>query len=447
MLFAETGENLLFGFGVHLKAEGCVFFHKTCNGGSSLAVVAFALGVCSHSEARSRELGLFEGNNAFRVAESVAGGCFCKLGNSADVACGDAVNRFLSFAVHKYEFSKALLAAGSGIDRGCCGGKSAGDNFYERKLANERVGNGFEYIRCKRSICFAFYKNFLALGIGSNFRSGFCCGWEYFLDGGHKELYAFKGKRIAAIYGGDGTVFKAGFKTPNSFFLGEGFISEEFFHKLVSSVGNGFVHCRANFFKAVVGRHINFACFALCVKFKCLFCDHVYINIANRNGYRADAIAEFAFQAFKCFIEIGVFLIHFRNEKRFCFFSFGCKLPSFFSADKHAGFCGKSNDYCVSGAYSFVESAGKVKQSGSVDYVYLNAVVLKRSNSGGNGNFTFNFFRVKVANGIAVGNVAKTVGSAGNIKHCLRQRSFTIRTVTRKGNVSDIFSCVLFQSK
>ena len=118
VLLAQTGEYLLFGFGVHLKIKGCVLFHKTGNGGSGLAVVALAFGICSHSEARSRELCLFEGNNAFGVAKGVAGGGFRKLGDGAYVARGNGVNRLLNLAVHKNKLAKALLASGSGINGG-----------------------------------------------------------------------------------------------------------------------------------------------------------------------------------------------------------------------------------------------------------------------------------------------------------------------------------------
>ena len=123
-----------------------------------------------------------------------------------------------------------------------------------------------------------------------------------------------------------------------------------------------------------------------------------------------------------------------------------CKFPCFFGTYENAGFCRENDDDCVCCTNTFVEAAGKVKESGSIDDVNFNTVILERSYCGAYGKFTFGFFGVEVANGISFGYGTKSVGSAGHIKKSLSKAGFAVAAVTGKCDISDIFCFVLFQS-
>ena len=135
--------------------------------------------------------------------------------------------------MHKNKFTKSFGVAGSGVGNSGSSGKNTGNNFYEGKFANEGVCNGFENICCKRFVFGAGKFNFFAVSIGCNFGSNFFCGGEDFFEFVEKHFDTAKSYGVAAIYGSDDACCNAFFEAAETFFFGEFFTIEEFFHEFV----------------------------------------------------------------------------------------------------------------------------------------------------------------------------------------------------------------------
>ena len=134
--------------------------------------------------------------------------------------------------------------------------------------------------------------------------------------------------------------------------------------------------------------------------------------------------------------------IHIRYKYKAGQLIFLTKFPCFLRTDFHAGLTG-NNDYCRIGRTdSFFYLTYKIKKSGRIQHVDLNAFPFDRNNGSGNGYLSFLLLLTIIADRIAICHLTHTGSNACKICHCFYQTGLTAAPMAQQHYVTNFVSCV-----
>ena len=166
-----------------------------------------------------------------------------------------------------------------------------------------------------------------------------------------------------------------------------------------------------------------------------------------RIHHRAQGFSEPLLQFGEGLVEISVIGVHLVDEEDLRDPLLGGRAVRLFGADGKAAFGGHHDQRATGGADTFGHTARKVKQTGGIQQVDFDAVPFHRQDRGGDGGLTFDFFRVKVADGGTVRHFTEAVGLPGQIVRRFGQGGFAHAGVPQQNNISDFFGGIGFQLK
>ena len=118
------------------------------------------------------------------------------------------------------------------------------------------------------------------------------------------------------------------------------------------------------------------------------------------------------------------------------------QFPAALRADGKAVLRGAENDARLDRAQRGGDFTGKVLEARAVDHVDLLAAEGNGSESRGNRYLALDFFRVVVADGVAVGDLALAVDGAGQVEHVLGKGGLAAAAVTEQADIADVLGCV-----
>ena len=155
----------------------------------------------------------------------------------------------------------------------------------------------------------------------------------------------------------------------------------------------------------------------------CLF-DNIDITnkfaiLTDREMKRCDLFAIKLSQFFYYFSIADVIHIHVCYEEHTRKFIFFTEVPGLLSTYLYTGFTGNNDDCCICCADSFFYLTHKIKISRCVKYIHFYLVPRYRNQSSRNRKMSFDFFFIKVTNGISILYSAKAVSHSCQISHCL----------------------------
>ena len=169
----------------------------------------------------------------------------------------------------------------------------------------------------------------------------------------------------------------------------------------------------------------------------------IAVALENRDNNRSHRYAELLLQLVQRGVVIRILLVdlgdieHTRHGAGFA------ALPCFFRADTRAGLAGRNNQRGFSHAQRAIDFAFKIEEARGVEQVDLAAVKLDRRDSRRDRKFAFDFLRVKVADCIAVRDLADTVGHSGDIEQAFDERGLAVAAVPHQTYVTDLVNRVI----
>ena len=194
MLVTESGDQLLLGFGVLHEGNDRVLFDQAREALSDLALLALLLGDNCHRQGRHRITDFSQGEHPLGITEGIAGERLAELCHRADVARRNGRNILLLFAGDIEQLAEPLGISGAGVDRGDLTRQLAGDDLHIGKLANERIGDGFEHIGHQRLQNIAADLNLFALGGNADLIGRVLGGRQMVHNGVKQRVNAVKGE-------------------------------------------------------------------------------------------------------------------------------------------------------------------------------------------------------------------------------------------------------------
>ena len=450
MLLAQTGKNLLLGFHIIFKGDAGILLHQALHGAGDLRFVALALELDCHRQAGSREFGGLKGDDTLGIAERIAGHGVLQLGDGADIAGADGVYLILLFGAAAQQLAQTFRFAGAGIDGGHAGGQLAADDLDKGQLADEGVGNGFEYKSGFRRIGIAL--DYFALDgfFGTALRGA---GQEVD-DGIHEHLAAGAGGGAAAEYRRDAAALDAGGDPLLDLLAGERLFHKEFFHQRIVGFGHRFVERHLHLLDAVCRRggdgdlvelvRLGVELIGLVVHQVDVAIHRVAFHMGNDDG--ADAVAEYFLDALEGLVEIGVFHIQLVDEERLGLAHAGGQAVGLFGTHADAVLGGNDQQHRFGSADALRNAGGEVEHAGGIQQIDLDTVPIERRNGRADRDLTLDLLRVKVAYGIAVRDLAQAVGGARLKQQHFRQAGFAGAAVSCQRNITDLIRGVLFHS-
>ena len=166
------------------------------------------------------------------------------------------------------------------------------------------------------------------------------------------------------------------------------------------------------------------------------------VRIEQRNDEGCDAVAEGHTQGGVGVFVIGLLLVDLGDIEEGGQLALLDFLPRLFGADGAAVLGRDDDDAGVGGAQRTHDLALKIEITRGVDQVDDVALELDGRQRKLDGDLTLDLLGVKVADGVAVGCIAQTVGAAGHVKHALHQRCLAVAAVAEQADVSDFVQSV-----
>ncbi len=310
--------------------------------------------------------------------------------------------------------------------QGHTGADGAGHDLDEAVLA-ELVGHGLEHEA----------QRVAGLGLGG----GAVVGHTLQHGGG-----AHVGHAVGGIDGNDGALLHADLQTFDDVGLVQLHGLEELLHQFLGGAGGGLHQLGPQLFHMIgVGRGDS----ALLDLVALGGVGHVVHQVDDTgavglgNGDGADDAAVFALQSLQGLEVITVLLAALGDGEHDRQVGVLQIVPAALGADGHAlgGVLGGDSDHAgLDRAQRAQHVAHKVKVTGAVQNVDLLAGKLHGHNGGGDGDLAGDLFRVVVADGVAVGDLAEAVDGAGHVQHALDQAGLAAVAVTEDGDVANVFS-------
>ncbi len=199
-------------------------------------------------------------------------------------------------------------------------------------------------------------------------------------------------------------------------FLGEFLLHEEFVHKLLVCLRDRLGHCRAQTRDTVLGRgHLYLGRNALLIIFVCLHGQEVYVSLNGtvliiRYDYRAYGRTENGLHLRKYSVKVAVLDLHTGDRHHTSLVAFSRELVGFYRTGTYSILAVYGDDNALCGADTLVQTADKIKLTGSVDNVDFDIVPGHIGNRCVYRNFTLDFLRIEIAYCIALGGVSHSVG-------------------------------------
>ena len=447
--FAETGEQGLGGLNILGDGEGRVFFDQTVESGEDLVFFAGLLGVYGHRDAGSREVDVSKLDGLGSIAQGVTGGYGAELGEGADVTSDNLGGGVGLLAEHEVNGAGLFSLFGVGVVEVGFGRKNAGIDLDKRKLTNEGVSQGLEYLSGEGLVILGDAL-FLVAGLGIYTLKNLVGGRRHEVnDEVEQHIDADTVEGVEAYNGNDAAVGDTLAQTEHGVFGRKFHFFEELFHELFISAGcgfherlfvafdGGFYVCGAgNFLKGLAFAHIGFT-----VENGSNADKLALFNDRNNDGrYMAAVLGSDGFQRL---FEVGVFTGHVVDNDhagRVVLVALG---PGFFRAYIQTA----NSAYGDQGAFAYAQRAhhfaGKIEEAGNIYKVNLGFLILQRRERGGDGNLTANLFRIVVGRRSSVFNAALTVDRAGSEKHGFYQRGLTFAAVTKYGDITNVLSLIV----
>ena len=161
--------------------------------------------------------------------------------------------------------------------------------------------------------------------------------------------------------------------------------------------------------------------------------------VGGGNGHGSDDAAVLLTQRVHHGKKVAVLLIglgHYKHGGQVCGFG---SLPHTLGADRDA-VLGSDQDgpgfHRAQGAQGLTD---EVEIARAVQNIDLLAAEADRGNGGCNGDLALDLFRVVVASGVAVRDLALTIDGAGHKEHALSQTGLAAVAVAQEGDVANVF--------
>ena len=451
MLFAEAGKNHFAGLFIGGEDDGRIFAHDPAQAGGDFIFFALLLDNDRHGKRRRGELHARKIHDLLRVADRVAGVEGIELGQNADIAGGDDADIFLLVAAHGDQLAHTLAAAGARHIGGHVGGDFAGDDLHEGHFAHERVGNGLEAHCGKRAVRVALDFHIVVVVVLADLSAGLQRGGRGINQRVQQQIHAVQRCAGAGVHGIDLAGRNALGQTADDLVFRQLFAVEVLHHQFVVHGGNGFHEHFLHLVEVRVGRHIHRGSLAVFIG-KSLAGAKVHIrrdgaafHVGDHDG--AELGADLFLERFKGLVEVTVFAVQLGDGKELRNAAGVGSLDGLFRADVELGTGGGDDQGAFRSAHGFIDAAFKVEFAGRVQQVDLGIFPFQRSNRSGKGALTLFLFGIEVHGGVAVADLAETVGRLCKEEHGFRQCGFTFTSVAGNGDVADVFCIVGFQNK
>ena len=445
MDIALTGDAHLVGLGVVFVGQGTVFFQQLCDTGGDLVFVALCLGLDCALHEGLRELDRRVLDIVSRQRQRVVGVGVGELRDHTDITAAQGIDFGLLLTGHRVDVTELFVLTGRRVAQNHRVVQLAVHDLEEGHLTDERVGDGLEDEDGGRAGRFDRRGVFHVVNDNDFF---LLCGRtrEGVGDLIHQHADTPELGRGAAVNGNDVTGDDAFVNGKNRFVVGDFFAAEVLFHQIVRGLGDGFEQHVAVFVSDRLEFFGNRGFFrnALLVVNDRAHVDEVQkaddlVAFDHGNQDRTDGNAERFAQLRVNALEASftvIELVDVERTRNACILSL---LPGKLRTDFDTGLTVNDDHGSVRNAHRLVNFTDKVKVTGSIEQVDLDAVPHNGSNGGRYGKSALDFFVIIVADGVAVGRIAQTVGCLCQIQHCLSERGFAGRRVTDEGDVSDFF--------
>ena len=447
VLGTQAADDLLLGFGVHLKGDGGVLLHQAGQCAGNLALVALFGNLDRHTVPGNGVHGGGQADHAGGVAEGIAGFGGGQLGNGADVAGQDRGGVGLLFAADGQRLAQALGLGGAAVDGVAGRGQFAGQHLDKAQLAHKRVRHGLKDIGAQRGVGVGGDLHGVAVRILCHGSGGVGAGQQHIhIVQQHIQCLLVDG--TAAEHGGDLTAAHTGCHTLHDLLGREGFALKEFFHQGFVGFGDRLAHSLDQALETVtdvgqVDLHLLAALILERLLAEQVDVRHGAVVQTRRDDTGADAGTELDLHLFENFEVVGIFQIGFGDKDHPRLVVFQCQMVGFFGTYGDAGATGNTDQNAFCGGDALDRAGFKVKQTGGVDQVVFYTLILHGDDAGIQRCLAADFFGVKVAGGGAVLNTTHTLGCAAHIQQCLGQRRFAAAGVTGHQDVADVFACVV----
>ena len=413
--------------GVVDESEGDVLLVELCKTRGDLVVLTLGLGGDSHGVAGFGDLDRGQLGAVLVVGHGVAG-LPIHLADGDNIAAAGFGDFGALLAAHGVHTAELVVRGSAEIVEGHAGGDLAGDDLHKAELA-ELIRNGLEYEAGHAVVlldgCVAVVGDALEHCNGA--------------DVGHC---------IACEDGNDGTILHTGLQPLDDVSLFKLHGLEKLLHELLGSACGGFHKLCAKLLNMVGICRGDCALLGLAALGNV---GNVVDEVDNAgtvgggDGDRADDGAVLALQCLKSLEVVAVLFVALGDGEHDGQGSCLEVVPAALCTDGNAlARVLRGGDYHtgLDRAQRAQRVADKVKEAGAVQYVDLAAVVADGSNGGGDGYLAGDFLCVVVAYGVAVGDLAETVDSAGDVQHTLGQTGFAVIAMTQQGNIADVLGFV-----
>ena len=330
--------------------------------------------------------------------------------------------------------AELLLSAGARVSEGHIGSDLAGNDLEEAELA-ELIGYGFVNEKLSRRVCVD--------------------GLSELLGSGEHIDYSVEKNDGADIFGGaseeDGADIAArdtDSKGIVKLLLGENALLEVLLHKLLARSGGVLGELCIVLLNLILELGGDSSLDSLAVyEVESLLRNYIddsdnLIALHDGLGERADAVTELTAESLERLFKVGVVLVHLGDINGSRKLALADVLPSLLSANVKSVLAGNYDDTETGDAKRLIDLADKIEISRSIENIDLVAIVVGEHGRGGNTGLSLDFFRVVVADGVAVAYSALAVGRAGNVKNALRKGGLSVASVTQKRDIAD-FCCVV----
>ncbi len=348
------------------------------------------------------------------------------------------------FTGHVDQLAHPFLRTGAGVDRGELPGQFARNNFEIGELANKRVCDRFKDVGRKGSFVGAVDLDRLAVRVGRHLGSRFPCGRQMIHQRIEQHVNPLQGDCRTAEHRGDRTAMHTIMDAFDDLIPGERFARKIFFKEGFVGLGDRLADRGNQAFQTVLQiRHCNFRWLAFGIVLVCLIVNQVDITLDlvvldDRHDDRADRRTEISFQLLEHLVEVRVVSIHLVDKKHLGFAEFFRELVRLLGAHRHARPRRNADQDVFRRAHALIKASGKIKKSGGVDQVDLDASPRERSDRTRDRYLAFDLLRVKITDRIPVIGFAQTVGRTGLEQQSLCQRGLSAPAVTGNRNVPDL---------
>ena len=426
---AGAGEDHLVGLGVVGDREGDVLLVQTGETVGDLVVLSLRLGGDAHGVARLRDLDGGQLDLRLGFAYGVAG-FPVHLADGNNVAAAGFLDLGGLFAAHGIQSAELIGGAGAHIAQGHIGGQLAADELDEVILA-ELVGHGLEHETHGRAVRVDALD---LVGRGDIVENRL-----------QQSLRADAGRADAAEHGNDAAVLQTRLDAGNDLFLGEGHFLEILLHELLGRAGGGLHERFAQLLDlAFVGGGDGDLRGLIAVGLIGDVMDEVddagAVGRGDRHG--ADDAAVLRLERFQNAEVVAMLLVELGNVEHDGLFRRLEHLPAALRADGKTVLRGAENDARLDRTQRRGDLAGEVLEARAVDHVDLLSAEGNGSESRRDRYLALDFFRIVVADGVAVGDLALPVDGAGQIEHILGKSGLAAAAVTEQADIPDVLGCV-----